>query len=154
MKFSQVILLINILFLFTFEFSHSNSKEKFQFITEMPKPPLYNKDNLGWVGSVWSRRQYIGASLSYEDGQKHRAAVYNTLDNLPDLKVSSWFNKDKKLMGAIRVLESEPISGGYCRYYQVVIQKNSKIRNKVIQGCKYIGGGGWSFKGGGLFEKP
>jgi len=146
--------LINILFLFTFEFSHSNSKEKFKFITKMPKPPLYNNDNLGSVGFLWSRRQYIGASLSYEDKQKHRAAVYNTLDNLSDLKISSWFNMDKKLMGAIRVLQSHPISGGYCRYYQVVIQQKKKIRNKVIQGCKYIGSEGWSFQGGGLFEKP
>mgnify|MGYP001441192020 FL=1 len=57
-------------------------------------------------------------------------------------------------MGAVRVLASEPISGGYCRYYQVVIQKKKKIKHKVFQACKFIGSANnWTFRGG-WGEKP
>ena len=56
-------------------------------------------------------------------------------------------------MGAVRVLASEPISGGYCRYYQVVIQKKKKIKHQVFQACKYINNWPWVFRGG-WGEKP
>ena len=57
-------------------------------------------------------------------------------------------------MGAVRVVASAPISGGYCRYYQVVIKKKKKIKHKVFQACKHITGEGWSFRGGYWGEKP
>jgi hypothetical protein len=126
--------------------------EKFKW----PKA-IFTRENLGRTNVGWDGTQYVGFvySLSRVDKQKHQAAVYNALENLRDLKVSKWFNKKKKIMGAVRVLASEPVSGGYCRYYQVVIQKKKKIKHKVFQACKFIGTANyWSFRGGYWGEKP
>lgn len=152
MRLFQVILLISSIFFLDLNFNHSKSVEKFKW----PKA-IFTKENLGFTTAVWDNTQYVGFvySLSRVDKQKHQAAVYNALENLPDLiKVSKWFNKKKKIMGAIRVVASEPISGGYCRYYQVVIKKKKKIKHKVFQACKLIGSVGWTFRGGYWGEKP
>ena len=83
---------------------------------------IFTRENLGRTNVGWDGTQYVGFvySLSRVDKQKHQAAVYNALENLRDLKVSKWFNKKKKIMGAVRVLASEPVSVGYCRYYQKI----------------------------------
>ena len=151
MRLFQVILLISSIFFLDLNFNHSKSVEKFKW----PKA-IFTKENLGSTNVVWNGTQYVGFqySLSRVDKQKHQAAVYNALENLPDLEVSKWFNKKKKIMGAVRVLASEPISAGYCRYYQVVIQKKKKIKHQVFQACKRIFSLDWSFRGGYWGEKP
>jgi len=151
MRLFLAILWISSIFFLDLNFNHSKSVEKFKW----PKA-IFTKENLGFVNSMWDGTQYVGFvySLSRADKQKHQAAVYNALENLPDLKVSKWFNKKKKIMGAVRVVASQPISGGYCRYYQVVIQKKKKIKHRVFQACKYINSEGWSFRGGYWGEKP
>ena len=145
------ILIFICLFFLDLNFNHSKSVEQFKW----PKA-IFTKENLGFVARLWDNTQYVGFvySLSRMDKQKHQAAVYNALENLPDLKVSKWFNKKKKIMGAVRVVASEPISGGYCRYYQVVIQKKKKIKHKVFQACKRMTGLDWTFRGGYWGEKP
>ena len=151
MRLFLAILWISSIFLLDLNFNHSKSVEKFKW----PKA-IFTKENLGRTNVGWDGTQYVGFvySLSRMDKQKHQAAVYKALEDLPDLKVSKWFNTNKEIMGAVRILASEPISGGYCRYYQVVIQKKKKIKHKVFQACKYIGSGDWSFRGGGWGEKP
>ena len=152
MRLFLAILWISSIFFLDLNFNHSKSVEKFKW----PKA-IFTKENLGWAYKSWDNTQYIGfgfLSLSKMDKQKHQAAVYNALENLPDLKVSKWFNKKKKIMGAVRILASHPISGGYCRYYQVVIQKKKKINHKVFQACKRMTGLDWTFRGGYWGEKP
>lgn len=152
MRLFLAILWISSIFFLDLNFNHSKSVEKFKW----PKA-IFTRENLGRTNVGWDGTQYVGFvySLSRVDKQKHQAAVYNALENLRDLKVSKWFNKKKKIMGAVRVLASEPVSGGYCRYYQVVIQKKKKIKHKVFQACKFIGTANyWSFRGGYWGEKP
>jgi len=125
------------------------------FITEMPIP-VFSKKGLGWVGDGWNGIQYVGFVylLSKEDKLQHRATVKFVLENLPDMKIATWYNKKKKkVMGKVRVVESLPISGGYCRYYQVLIQVKKKARTAVYQACKYMGSPDWSYDYGSYIGK-
>ncbi len=70
------------------------------------------------------------------------------------MKIATWYNKKKKkAMGKVRVVESFPISSGYCRYYQVLIQVKKKAKTAVYQACKYIGSPDWSYDYGRYIGK-
>ena len=124
------------------------------FITEMPKPD-FSKEGLGWTGDSWNGIQYVGFLylLSKEDKQQHQATVKFVLVNLPDMKIATWYSKKKKAMGKVRAISSFPISGGYCRYYQVLIQVKKKAKTAVYQACKHIGSIDWSYDYGTYFGK-
>ena len=124
------------------------------FITEMPIP-VFSKKGLGWVGDGWNGIQYVGFVylLSKEDKLQHRATVKFVLENLPDMKIATWYSKKKKAMGKVRAVQSFPISGGYCRYYQVLIQVKKKARAAVYQACKYMGSVDWSYDYGRYIGK-
>ena len=109
MRLFLAILWISLIFFLDLNFNHSKSVEKFKW----PKA-IFTKENLGRTNARWDGTQYVGFvySLSRVDKQKHQAAVYKALEDLPDLKVSKWFNTNKKIMGAVRILASHPISGG------------------------------------------
>ena len=95
MRLFQVILLISSIFFLDLNLNHSKSAEKFKW----PKA-IFTKERLGSVDNRWNKAQYPGfyhLSLSRVDKQKHKVAVYFALENLPDFKVSKWFNKKKKL---------------------------------------------------------
>ena len=124
------------------------------FITEMPKPD-FSKEGLGWTGDSWNGIQYVGFLylLSKEDKQQHQATVKFVLKNLPDMKIATWYSKKKKAMGKVRAISSFPISGGYCRYYQVLIQVKKKAKTAVYQACKNDWIPGWSYDYGRYIGK-
>ena len=108
------------------------------FIKMMPKPIFSEETNpRGWTGDIWNGVQYVGFVylLSGEDKIKHQSTVKFALENSPDMKVVSWYNKKNKTMGKVRVIESFPVSGATCRYYQVLIQKKNTARTAVYQAC-------------------
>ena len=124
------------------------------FITKMPIIN-FSREGKGWVGDYWNNIQYVGFvyHLSKEDKLQHQATVKFVLHNLPDMKIATWYSKKKKAMGKVRAVESFPISGGYCRYYQVLIQVKKKARTAVYQACKRIGGVDWSYDYGRYIGK-
>ena len=125
------------------------------YVTKMPKP-VFSKEGKGWVGDLWNGMQYVGFVyiLSKEDKLQHQATVKFVLENLPDMKVATWYNKKKKkAMGKVRAVESFPTSGGYCRYYQVLIQVKKKARTAVYQACKKNWSIDWSYDYGAYIGK-
>ena len=157
MKLFHLIALINLLFVAsctTLFVTKSVETPSEGFITKMPIIN-YSKEGLGWVGGDWNTIQYVGFvyHLSKEDKLQHEATVKFVLHNLPDMKTATWYSKKKKAMGKVRAVESFPISGGYCRYYQVLIQVKKKARTAVYQACKRIGGVDWSYDYGRYIGK-
>ena len=116
------------------------------FITKMPKPD-FSKRWIGQASDVWTGLQYVGFAyrLSKEDRLLHRATVQFVLDELPDMKISTWYSRKEKAMGKVRAVQSFPRSAGYCRYYQVLIQVKKKARTAVYQACKYMGSSHWIY---------
>ena len=107
------------------------------FITKMPKPG-FSKRWIGQASDGWTGLQYVGFAyrLSKEDRLLHRATVRFVLDELPDMKISTWYSRKEKAMGKVRGVQSFPRSAGYCRYYQVLIQVKKKAGTAVYQACK------------------
>jgi surface antigen len=143
MKLFHIIALINLLFLAncsgligTLETKPVETPSE-GFITKMPKLD-FSKRWSGQVGSRWNGMQYVGFVylLSKEDRLLHRATVQFVLDELPDMKIATWYSRKEKAMGKVRAVHSLPKSAGYCRYYQVLIQVNKKARAAVYQACK------------------
>ena len=140
MKLFYLIALICLLFVANCSTLETKSVEtpSEDFITEMPIVS-YSKENQYDTGYNWNIMQYVGFVylLSKEDKLQHRATVKFVLENLPDMKIATWYNKKKKkVMGKVKVVESLPISSGYCRYYQVLIQVKKKAGTAVYQACK------------------
>ena len=161
MKLYHLIVLINLLFVAncsslvgTLETKPVKTPSE-GFITKMPKPN-FSREGKSWTGDLWNGIQYVGFVylLSKEDKLQHQATVKFVLENSPDMKIATWYNKKKKkAMGKVRVVESFPISSGYCRYYQVLIQVKKKARTAVYQACKRIGGVDWSYDYGRYIGK-
>ena len=162
MRLFQLILLISIIFISacsgligTLE-TRSIETPSEGFITKMPKPIFSQETNpRGYVGDGWNGVQYLGFVylLSREDKIKHQSTIKFALENSPDMKVVSWYNKKNKTMGKVRVIESFPVSGATCRYYQVLIQKKNTARTAVYQACLYIGTVDWSYNYGSYIGK-
>ena len=157
MKLFHLIALICLLFVANCSTLETKSVETPSegFITKMPIIN-YSKEELGWVIDSWNIIQYVGFvyHLSKEDKLQHQATVKFVLENSPNMKIATWYNKKKKkAMGKVRVVESLPISGGYCRYYQVLIQVKKKARTAVYQACKYMGSPDWSYDYGRYIGK-
>ena len=156
MKLFHLIALISLLFVANCSTLETKSVETPSegFITKMPIIN-YSKEGLGWVIDGWNILQYVGFAyhLSKEDKLQHEATVKFVLENLPDMKIATWYSKKKKAMGKVRAISSFPISGGYCRYYQVLIQVKKKAKTAVYQACKHIGSIDWSYDYGTYFGK-
>jgi len=127
------------------------------FIKMMPKPIFSEETNpRGWTGDIWNGVQYVGFVylLSGEDKRKHQSTVRYTLNNVPDMKVVSWYNKKNKTMGKVRVITSFPGGGSKtCRYYQVLIQKNKTARTAIYQACLFNWAKDWSYNYGSYIGK-
>ena len=67
------------------------------------------------------------------------------ITNTQNGKIVSWYSKKRLAAGKVRVINSYPISGGYCRTYQAYIKLNGKERHMTNNACKYIGSPSWSF---------
>ena len=153
MKLFHLIVLISLLFVASCV-TERVATPKDGFIKKMPKPN-YSREGKGWTGDYWNTKQYVGFvyNLSREDKLQHRATVKFVLVNLPDMKIATWYSKKKKAMGKVRAISAFPISGGYCRYYQVLIQVKKKAKTAVYQACKHIGSIDWSYDYGTYFGK-
>jgi len=152
MKLFQLILSISIIFISacsTFETRSVKTPSK-GFISVMPEP-FFDEKTLGRYADMthgWYIFQYLGFNLSTEDKKKHKTTVMFALENIPDMKVASWYNKKKITMGKVRVIESYSLSGGYCRYYQVLIQKKQAAKTAVYLACKEDWLPNWGFNYG------
>ena len=139
MKLFHLIALISLLFVANCGTLETKSVETPSegFITKMPIIN-FSREGKGWVGDYWNNIQYVGFvyHLSKEDELQHRATVKFVLENLPDMKISTWYSRKEKAMGKVRVVQSFSRSAGYCRYYQVLIQVKKKARTAVYQACK------------------
>jgi len=148
MKLFHLIALICLLFVANCSTLETKSVETPSegFITEMPIIS-YSKENQSSTGYNWNIMQYVGFvyHLSREDELQHRATVKFVLENLPDMKIATWYSKKKKAMGKVRAVESFPRGSGYCRYYQVLIQVKKKARTAVYQACLLNWSIDWSY---------
>ena len=127
------------------------------FISKMPDIERENQLNYEpWPDSVWiNSRQSLGFYLSSLDKKRHYNTVIGALDSI--LKANAygksyihsqpltWYNKDKDIMGMVKIIQVFGISGGLCVYYQVLIQKKTKALSEIYLGCKYTGTENWSF---------
>jgi len=85
----------------------------------MPLPDLLDGDliyNIMRFG--WRNTQYLRFKLKKDEKQLHKSAVYFMLENAPNGKIVSWYSKKRLSNGKVRVIQSYPVSGGYCRTYQ------------------------------------
>ena len=96
-------------------------------------------------GFIWRSTQYMRFSLNREEKKMHESAVFFALTNTQNGKIVSWYSKKRLAAGKVRVINSYPISGGYCRTYQAYIKVNGKERHMTNNACKYIGTPSWSF---------
>ena len=98
----------------------------------------------------WNGLHYLGFvyQLKHDERKMHQAAVYYALENAPDFEIIEWYSKKRKAAGKVRVIDSYPVSGGYCRFYQGLIQLKNKARTSTIMACKMGGSAGWSFDAG------
>ena len=117
------------------------------FISKMPNIERENQLNFEpWPDSVWiNSRQSLGFYLSSVDNRRHYNTVISALENDPSKIERTWYNKNKRIMGKVKIITGFPISGGYCKYYQILIQKKTKALSEIYLGCKYIGAENWSF---------
>ena len=118
------------------------------FISKMPDIERENQLNYEpWPNSVWiDSQQSLGFYLSSVDKKRHYYMVMGALENDKRADHSrSWYNTDKDTMGMVKILRAFNISGGICKYYQVLIQKKTKALSEIYLGCKYIGSENWSF---------
>lgn len=109
-------------------------------------PPIISEEMI-WSsnGNLWNGVQYLGFNLKKKDKLTFRSAVYFTLDQLEDYKITNWVSNDNKYKGKIRVVRSFPTSDGYCRVYQtMLIKKNNAVRLLTNKACKRLTYS-WSF---------
>ena len=66
-------------------------------------PPIISEEMIwGSMGNLWNGVQYLGFNLKKKDKLTFRSAVYFTLDQLEDYKITNWVSSDNKYKGKIR----------------------------------------------------
>ena len=112
----------------------------------MPNPTFLGEDiKYGLTAFVWRYTQFMRFRLNKEEKTMHKSAVFFMLQEVPNGKIVSWYSKKRKANGKVRVIESYPVSGGYCRIYQAYIKLNGTERHKTNIGCKMDGAPTWEF---------
>ena len=100
-------------------------------IGNMPMPRLLGDDlKYSMPAFLWRNTQFMRFSLNRTEKKMHESAVFFALTNTQNGKIVSWYSKKRLAAGKVRVINSYPISGGYCRTYQAYIKLNGKERHK------------------------
>ena len=115
-------------------------------LENMPNPTFLGEEEMyGLTMFVWRYTQFMRFRLNKEEKGLHKSAVFFMLQNAPNGKITSWYNKKRKANGKVRVIQSYPVSGGYCRVYQAYIKLNGSERHTTNIGCKMDGAVTWKF---------
>lgn len=112
---------------------------------EMPYPKWLEDDRKSFVQYKFRYTQFMHMRLKKTEKNLHKSAVFFMLDNAPNGEIVSWYSDSRLVSGKVRVIQSYPISSGYCRVYQAYIIKNSKQKHMTNNACKYIGSSRWFF---------
>ena len=111
----------------------------------MPSPTWLEDDRKSFVKYNFRYTQYMGLRLTKDEKNLHKSAVFYMLQNAGNGKIVSWYSKTRLVGGKVRVIQSYPISAGYCRMYQTYIRYKSKYEQMTNNACKYIGSSRWFF---------
>ena len=136
MKLFQVIIISISIFFITLS---SNSD------TNMPSPKWLEDERKSYVKYKFRYTQYMGFWLKKEEKNSHKSAVYYMLDNAQNGKIVAWYSSSRLVSGKVRVIQSYPISSGYCRMYQSYIRFKNKYDHMTNNACKLIGSNSWFF---------
>ena len=120
-------------------------------LKEMPTPKFPTQEHkFSPPCCTWNGLHYLGFvyQLKRDEKTMHKSAVFFALKNSPDFDIVEWYSKKRRVGGKVRVIKSYPVSGGYCRFYQGLIQVKNKAKTATIMACKHAGGAGWSFDAG------
>jgi surface antigen len=112
-------------------------KETQGAIQEMPKISMLGEKEL-WTmpGMLWNGVQYMRFNLNRQEKNLHQSAVYHALNDAEIGAITSWYSKDRKASGKVRVVHQFPTSDGYCRTYQSYITLNGARRHMTNNACK------------------
>ena len=149
MKLLRVIIVLSSIFIF----GHcAKAGESFKLtetegtMESMPNPTFLGEEEMyGLTMWVWRSTQFMRFRLNEDEKQLHKSAVFFMLQNAPNGKITSWYSKKRKANGKVRVIQSYPVSGGYCRVYQAYIKLNGSERHTTNIGCKMDGAVTWKF---------
>jgi len=94
---------------------------------------------------AWRNTQFMRFKLKKDEKQLHKSAVYFMLENAPNGKIVSWYSKERLANGKVRVIQSYPVSGGYCRTYQSYIKIRNKEKHMTNIACRQDDMVGWGF---------
>lgn len=111
----------------------------------MPNPVWIEDDQMNFPIFLFRWTQYAGMKLKKSEKQQHQSAVFFMLDNVPDGQIVSWYSDKRLANGKVRVIHSYPISGGYCRTYQIYIKIKTKKKHTTNNACRYLFGESWLF---------
>ena len=137
--------------LFPYHRTYDVAVSKNSLVKKMPTPKFPTDEHrYHFTCCGWNGLHYLGFvyQLKRDERKMHQAAVYYALENAPDFEIVEWYSKKRKAAGKVRVIDSYPLSGGYCRFYQGLIQVMNKARTSTIMACKMSGSAGWSFDAG------
>ena len=148
MKLLRVIILLSSILVFSTNAESGSIKlsETEGNFESMPNPTFMGEEEMySLTIFVWRYTQFLRFRLKKEEKQMHKSAVFFMLENAPNGKIVSWYSKKRKANGKVRVIQSYPVSGGYCRVYQAYIKLNGTERHKTNIGCKMDGAPTWEF---------
>ena len=114
-------------------------------VGEMPVPKWIEDDRKSYVKYNFRYTQYLSLRLSKDEKNQHKSAVYFMLNSIPNGEIVTWHSAKRLVTGKVRVIQSYPISSGYCRMYQTYIRYKSKHKQMTNNACKYIGSPTWFF---------
>jgi len=115
-------------------------------LLEMPTPMFFGDDlKYSMPAFLWRQTQFLRFRLKKHEKKMHKSAVFFMLQSAGNGEIVSWYSDKRQASGHVRVIHSYPISGGYCRTYQVYIKLNGAERDMTNNACKYIGSPSWSF---------
>jgi len=148
MKLLRVIILLSSILVFSTnaESGSTNLSETEGSFESMPNPTFMGEEEMySLTIFAWRYTQFMRFRLKKDEKQMHKSAVFFMLENAPNGKIVSWYSKKRKANGKVRVIQSYPVSGGYCRVYQAYIKLNGTDRHKTNIGCKMDGAPTWEF---------
>lgn len=87
-------------------------------------------------------------SLPRESSEKHVQAVYLAITQLDDGIKTSWYDTKNDTQGHVRVLQTIPKGGSYCRIYESLIQYRERHRSITEMACTSDFAKTWTFHNG------
>jgi hypothetical protein len=146
MKLLKAIIILTSIFFFTSAYATEKTPgEMDAAIGEMPDPIFIEDEQMSFPSFLWRGTQYMRFRLKKDEKKIHQSAVFFMLNNAPNGEIVSWYSDKRLANGKIRAIHSYPISGGFCRTYQALIQVNGKSRHMSNNACLYIGSDSWVF---------